>query len=860
MNANFGFVAAKADKQRTSFLPLPAHCLDVAIVFRQLVALGSIRHRLGTAIGTDLTDAQLDRLAIIAGLHDIGKANLGFQRRLWGLEATDAGHIRELEIVFEEASLRERFVAALSAERLCEWFSGDVGFESMLLAVWSHHGKPLVFQGQRVGLGLAKRWWQNQSLGDPMKAVAEVMAWLTKAFPAAFEHAPGIVPSPSFQHLFAGLVMLADWLGSHPEWFPVRQMAFAERLEHSRRAAAALVRAVGMDVADLKPTTTGDFEDRFGFAPRSCQRALDKLDPDDPAHRLLILEAETGSGKTEAALAWFFKLFVAGKVGGLYFALPTRVAARELYQRIAGYIRRWFPDPERRPVTVLAVPGYSQVDDLPPRCLLPDAEQADLWHDEAELRRRERAWAAERPKRYLAGTVAVGTIDQALLAVVQTGHAHLRWACLSRSLLVVDEVHASDMYMGKLLEHLLRNHFATGGFSLLLSATLGSRAKQEFLHAVGNAQAPAPPPSGLTPAPYPALSFSNGKVEPIPSASSKKVRFELQPLAFSPEKILPRVQEALSKGARVLVILNTVSRTNALLRALESQLDDGWLFQYQGIKCPHHGRFAPCDRSVLDAAVSVRFGKTSRPGPILLIGTQTLEQSLDLDADLLITDLAPADVLLQRVGRLHRHERRRPPGFERPRCIVLVPDGDLSRALDNRGQVLGTYRRLGLGSVYEDLRILELTRLFLQHHSDVEIPKDNRRFIEATTHPQQLASLRGEQWQRHGQEVEGGELMQAIAAGQVLVDFSKPFGELKFHELGERVRTRLAVDSLELPLDKPFVSPFGQTVTELVIPGHLKPQDPSDCLSFKKFDGERAIVGCGSRLYCYSRFGLEVYS
>lgn len=853
------FFAAKADSKRECCLPLPAHCLDVALVFRRLVALASLRSHLEAAIGHGLSDVQLDRLAVLAGLHDIGKANLGFQQKLWGLGDSDAGHIRELEILFDDFSVRDRFLAALQAEELCAWFSGSWGLEEMLFAVWSHHGKPLVFQGQRVGLGKAKQWWQKHNIGDPMTAVAEVMTWLRRAFPRAFEQAPSIVPSPPFQHLFAGLVMLADWLGSHQDWFPVREVTFRERLEKSQQAAAALVRAVGMDVAELRPTRARDFKERFGFEPRPCQLALEELDPENPAHRMLILEAETGSGKTEAALNWFFKLFAAGKVGGLYFALPTRVAARELYRRIVAYIERWFPDPEVRPVTVLAVPGYPQVNGLPQRSFLPDVEQANLWQDEADLRHRERMWAAERPKRFLAGTVAVGTIDQALLAGVQTAHAHLRWACLNRSLLVVDEVHASDIYMSKLLEHLLRNHHANGGFSLLLSATLGSSAKEKFLKAVGGVEPPSRAASDPAEVAYPAVSFANGRVLPLASGSRKAVHFELVPLAFSPEKLVVQVREAMAKGAKVLVVLNTVSRANALLRSLEPHLDHGWLFSCQGVICPHHGRFAPQDRVVLDAAVSGRFGKNSAPGPVLLIGTQTLEQSLDLDADLLITDLAPADVLLQRVGRLHRHERPRPSGFEEARCLVLVPEGELSQALDARGQVQGTYRKLGFGSVYEDLRILELTRRFLQENPVITVPKDNRRFIEATTHPQKLRAFFEEHWQLHGQDVEGGGLMKAISAGQVLVDFNKPFGELKFNELGERVRTRLGVDGLQLPVDGPFMSPFGQTVTELVIPGHLKPQDPSDRLKVEESGGEQVVVACGSRLYRYSRFGLEVH-
>ncbi|EQD77156.1 CRISPR-associated helicase Cas3, partial [mine drainage metagenome] len=252
------------------------------------------------------------------------------------------------------------------------------------------------------------------------------------------------------------------------------------------------------------------FAERFGFAnPHPLQTAVDALDPLEESTRLVIAEAETGSGKTEAALAWFFNLFAEGRVDGLYFALPTRVAARQLYERVCKYINRVFPDPQCRPVTVLAVPGYPLLDGLPPERALPTQEAGNRWQDDETLRRRERQWSAERPKRFLAATVAVGTVDQALLSVVQTAHAHLRSVCLDRSLLVVDEVHASDVYMSRLLEVLLGHHLGVGGHAMLLSATLGSRARGRYV-AVAGGECPLPSAVAATQVPYPALTFADG--------------------------------------------------------------------------------------------------------------------------------------------------------------------------------------------------------------------------------------------------------------------------------------------------------------------------------------------------------------
>ena len=341
--------------------------------------------------------------------------------------------------------------------------------------------------------------------------------------------------------------------------------------------------------------------------------------------------------------------------------------------------------------------------------------------------------------------------------------------------------------------------------------------------------------------------------------SRKRVRFEPLPVALQPERSAGPLIEALGKGARVLVVTNTVDRANGLLRAIEAHpdFDPTWSFRVDGIACPHHGRFAPADRVRLDAEVSRRFGRDGAPGPSLLVGTQTLEQSLDIDADLLITDLAPADVLLQRIGRLHRHPRRRPGGFERPRCLVLTPDEALIEMLDARGGIAGAYRAMGYGSVYPDLRVLALTFAAITAHPQITIPDDNRRLVEQTTHPERLAALDAPLWQRHGQEVQGGELMQAIQAASAVSAFDRLFGDVVFNEAGGKVATRLGIDTLRLPLDRPVVSPFGEPLGELLIPGHLAPRTPEETVTVEAETDEGIHLRCGDRHYRYTRFGLE---
>ena len=850
-------------------LSLLAHSLDVAVVFRALCDLDGIRRTLVDSTETLLTDEHLDRLATLAILHDIGKANLGFQDKILQGRPAHVGHIRELAPLLGDEGLKGMLLASLPRD-IVTWFSSSDSADSYFFAIFSHHGRPVKFPDTKSGSYWLARdeWWRPDSTRDPIQAVTEISSFAERAFPGAFSASASPLPDePRFHHRFAGLVMLADWLGSHSYWFPIERVTAEDRLMRNLEVAPQLLRAVGLDAEPFRPTLMnagGTFQSRFELTPLPLQEVVDRLDPDDPNTHLAIAESETGSGKTEAALNWFCKLFTAGKVDSLYFALPTRVAARELYERINNTIRSWFPDPDCRPITLLAVPGYAQIDGHSVKKLIPDAETANLWQDDREARDLERHWAGAMPKRFLAATVAVGTIDQALLSVVQTAHAHLRSVCLDRSLLVVDEVHASDLYMSRLLRSLLAHHLGVGGYAMLLSATLGSRALSEYIQLTE--------PDNVLPdlrtairAPYPSLALSDGHtVAASPTKSTKRVSFEIRQWAFTPEEAVEQVlAPALQAGARVLVVMNTVARAVGMLRAVEASraVDDAWLFKCRGQICAHHGRFAPEDRAVLDKAVSARLGKQTPPGPVLLIGTQTLEQSLDIDTDLLVTDLAPSDVLLQRVGRLHRHDRKRPFGYRDACCVVLVPDRDLETALTGRGEVSGDFKRIGYGSVYEDLRSLELTYRILREKPTILIPDDNRLLVESATHPEALSSFAGERWAEHRNLICGKGLAKAIAASTITSMYDQYFGQMEFAEAGRAVATRLGADQLHLPLSRQVMSPFGNTLTEMVIPGHMAPSRLNDeFISVEEEGGGITILRCEERRYQYSKYGLEEIS
>ena len=235
---------------------------------------------------------------------------------------------------------------------------------------------------------------------------------------------------------------------------------------------------------------------------------------------------------------------------------------------------------------------------------------------------------------------------------------------------------------------------------------------------------------------------------------------------------------------------------------------------------PHHARYAPEDRALLDAALEDMLGKEApRLRGSIACTSQTAEQSLDLDADLLIIDLCPADVLLQRIGRLHRHCRPRPPGFEMATCIVLAPtEGELAAAIDRKGEVRDAPP--GLGLVYPNLLGVLATRRALAGAARISLPGDNRPLVEAATHPDLLGTLAeraGGAWAtRRGHEL-GERSAHAWAAQRACLDWAKPIGPLP--PLDERITVRLGLDDRSLDLPAKTIGPFGRTITRLTVPG-----------------------------------------
>jgi len=866
------------DGRIVSWHPVVDHCADVAACAEALLERTLLRRRLAVLGGLeDFDRVQVARLSVLAALHDFGKLNLGFQNKALSKPPFTAGHLAEaLGLLFCDRShaFSERIWEVFPGEELSRWGEPE-GMCDLLTATISHHGRPVEPMNQVAEI---ERCWTSSGDLDPLTGLAELVERTRRWFPGAWVAGGSPLPTrPEFQHGWSGLVMLADWLGSDADrFFPPSDGRSTDRMPFARRQARLALDRIGIHAEPLRPElgpAPPGYERIPGIRePRPAQaRMLDLPLPE--AGTLAVLEAETGSGKTEAALVHFLRLYQAGRVDGLYFALPTRTAATQIYRRVCDAVAHAFPEPDHRPPVVLAVPGYLAVDATEG---VPLSHFRVLWNDDHRERYRYRGWAAEHPKRYLAGAVVVGTIDQVLLSALAVPHAHLRATALLRHLLVVDEVHASDAYMTRVLEAVLDQHLAAGGHGLLMSATLGAAARDRLL-----ADRRGPRRSGTTLAeatgtPFPAISFRSGHARPtlLPvtgPARVKDVRLELLPRIDDPEAIAGRALGAADRGARVLVLRNTVTacvETQLALEALaRSRNSEELLFTCAGINSPHHSRYAKPDRERLDGAIETVFGKERGGGGRVVVATQTVEQSLDLDADLLVTDLCPIDVLLQRIGRLHRHERPRPEGFEGAAAVVLAPAEELAERIRPNGEARG---RHGLGSVYEDLAILEATRRLVAGNPEISIPADNRRLVEAGTHPEAIEALvaeLGSPWDSHRNHVQGTLVAQRRHGSINLVARSEGFlsggPAVRFPE-GDAYRhipTRLGAEDRLVRFAAPPPSPFGGDVAELRIPYHLielhPPPADAELAEEVAVEPEGFGFRFGSWSFRYDRLGLQ---
>ncbi|MFZ6772111.1 CRISPR-associated helicase Cas3' [Undibacterium sp. SXout7W] len=525
------------------------------------------------------------------------------------------------------------------------------GLRSWMQAVTGHHGMPPKANGQVNSFFLRS---DKQVAGQFVRAMASLLlSEESKRIPtqtgADFE-----TNSQMLSWWFAGVTVLADWLGSNTNFFPYQQQVQdLDAYWHAakRNADSALAHSGVLPVPVKQGKKIRDF---FTYIdePSPLQHWAATADiPQSP--QIYLLEDVTGAGKTEAALMLAYRLMAQGAAEGFFIGLPTMATANAMYHRIADVYRKLF---EGNANLTLAH-GFKTLVDKFAISILPDDEpEHDSAQSDETATTRCTAWLADHTKRALLASAGVGTIDQALLAVLHSKHQSLRLLGLYNKVLIVDEVHACDAYMQGVLEVLLNFHARTNGSVILLSATLPADMKQSLIsaYARGRNQTSIPLVNSID---YPlATCWHDGQARLSETALSSRANVSRTVQVHYEsdiDAVCAHIDAALKQGQCVGWIRNTVADAMAAYERFSVSVPADKITLF-------HARFSLQDRLNKEAQVLQSFGGKSTPEDRqgrLMIATQVAEQSLDVDFDVLITDLAPIDRVLQRAGRLQRHVR-----------------------------------------------------------------------------------------------------------------------------------------------------------------------------------------------------------
>ena len=702
----------RQDGDTWTWHPLVYHCLDVAACADAILAREpeSTRERVATIFGLDWENARAWLLLVVA-CHDLGKACPGFQAKwpnllpLSGLSVPRSPNTAINHAFVSQIALTELLQAKGWPDELAELVADAVG---------CHHGSrasPTTLndlEGDQRAIG-REDWAQGRR--DLFEA------WLEVFHPAKTPN-KNKLDGPDFM-LLSGLTSFADWIGSNEEWFsygtPRNDCNFREWFHQRRALADQALDAIRWEPRIPLSQGMKSFEQVFGLAPRPLQQAVAMALSNLTGPAILLIEAPMGEGKTEAA--FFAHLELQRRFGhrGLYVALPTKATGNAMFKRTLTFLH---DQGSNRKLDLQLLHGGALLNDI-----FQELRLSGIYDPETGGEVRAGEWFTNK-KRALLSEYGVGTVDQALLCILPVRHNFVRLWGLANRVVVFDEIHAYDAYTGTLLVHLLCWLMALGSSVVLLSATLPPSIRRKLAEVV-NADLP------ILEAEYPRLSvFYPGAVEQTHFEADPARRLTLRLQGIPPDLTSMRsaLEAHLASGGMGLALVNTVQRAQDLYRLFpegESLEREG---QHIGKRLPDgtqvflfHARFPAEQRQMREDHVLETFGENgNREGRKILIATQVAEQSLDLDFDLIATDLAPIDLVLQRSGRLWRHARKSRPVIEPTLLVAGLAGGEPPSFADP----------LWWGAVYRE-DILLRTWILLQNKQNLVLPDEIDTLVQA---------------------------------------------------------------------------------------------------------------------------------
>lgn len=502
--------------------------------------------------------------------------------------------------------------------------------------------------------------------------------------------------APRVPNTFKGFCSICDWVASNPDFFPfsTKETSPTDYFESRIPFAQRSLKLCGL--INTKPKKFG----MSGLFPEYEPRGVQGINVPIEEGGLYIIEAPTGSGKTEAALSIASSLIEQGHADSILFALPTQATANSMFERLEKVASSMYPEGSN---LVLAHGKARFNEGFLALCRHGAKREFDAGLQQCS------EWLATSKKRAFLGQIGVCTIDQVLIGTLPVRHNFVRMFAMGRSVLIIDEIHAYDSYMNGLLDQILKKQHQCKGNAILLSATLPSGRKKDLIR---NWSGDSPDKLSLE---YPLITtvlpnHSFKEFIPDEKTEDKHVNIELRTTdnVLPDEELLKEIIEYAERGFAVAVICNLVSDAQYTWRKLKQLSDTVKVGLF-------HGRYAFIDRDRIENDVILRYGKGRKEASgSILVATQVIEQSLDLDFDLMVTQLCPVELLFQRLGRLYRHQRYNRPS-DVPKCIILSPkDNDF-----------------GLhGYIYKNPAYLWRTRSLAQREPLVLFPEAYRRWIE----------------------------------------------------------------------------------------------------------------------------------
>ena len=694
-------LAAKTNPNDSAqWLPLWMHARDTAGIMEKLW-----KHWLPVAVRREIcggseaalqeNEALFQKVCMFLGMaHDIGKATAVFQARILEMlpEARERLAEEGLEIADKKTFTDPSAVAhALAGQVILQQRGVNEGICEI---VGAHHGKPQ----EAVSESTFDEYLVNFRGKDSDATLwAEIWdAFLRYALEVSGIQDASIIPELSGPQrvLLSGLLVMADWVASNQFYHPtisIDELGQEDMYPKRTRSAWKMLKLPAVWSAELGGMDEAAFAENFGFPPNELQKAVLEISDAVISPGMLIVEAQMGVGKTEAALA-AAEVF-AGKCGsgGLFFGLPTQATANGIFPRI----RTWAEEQvavqgeSKEKLSIRLAHGKAELNqdyaDLletgqgeftGEACIGEDEDKALVVHSFFRGR-----------KQVLLSDFVIATVDQILMAALKQKHLMLRHLGMAGKIVIIDEVHAYDAYMNVYLERALCWLGAYHVPVILLSATLPASRRIDFVDAYLNTSkreirerekrfTQGEEADWRYSRAYPRLTWTDGKEVHQKGLQLQSASRSVAIRRVKESERIQTLREKLRDGGCAIVILSTIRRAQEFAKEVKEQMPDADIILL-------HSAFLMPDRAARERDLLQKLGKRSTKAErdhLIVIGTSVLEQSLDIDGDVMLTDLCPMDLLLQRLGRLHRHpihDNMRPEQLKAAQCYVIEPDEDV---------------------------------------------------------------------------------------------------------------------------------------------------------------------------------------